>query len=143
VSKDASVLLDPSSAAAAASSSAPARPGSPAAARAAAAVAAQRTKAAAAAAAPASRSLSSSSSRARESPGLAILAAGAIVWSLLGPMGGAFVKFAQHPAADKRVRARARRGAPGAGTAPLPLRGPGFAGGLLCPCLDAPLGAPH
>lgn len=38
--------------------------------------------------------------RSKESPGLALLAAGSIVWNLLGPLGGALVKVAQHPAAD-------------------------------------------
>jgi hypothetical protein len=41
--------------------------------------------------------------RARESPGLALLAAGSIVWSLLGPLGGALVKMAQIPAASRRM----------------------------------------
>ena len=37
--------------------------------------------------------------RLKESPGLALLAAGSIVWNLLGPLGGVIVKAAQHPSA--------------------------------------------
>jgi hypothetical protein len=44
--------------------------------------------------------------RARESPGLALLAAGSIVWQLLGPISGAFLKVAQHPAASSASRVR-------------------------------------
>lgn len=66
-------------------------------------------KPAAAARAPAvtktTAALTRAQSRAKESPGLALLAAGSIVWNLLGPLGGILVKVAQHPAANTSVSA--------------------------------------
>jgi hypothetical protein len=67
-----------------------------------------RAAAAAAAPPPPPRGKALAGGRAKESPGLALLAAGSILWNLLGPIGGVLVKVAQHPAATKAgARARA------------------------------------
>ncbi|KAI8469399.1 MAG: hypothetical protein J3K34DRAFT_423898 [Monoraphidium minutum] len=114
VGKDAKVLLNPKADHSRLMAELRGAPGAEAVAVAASvAAAAAKSRTANAARPPASKSeaaLARAQSRSRESPGLALLAGMSIVWNMMGPLGGLFVKFAQHPAANTKGN-RKRMGA--------------------------------